>query len=373
MKEEVAIFFLILLVIYSILGVILFIFAIFRKKNEIHYLSVSYLLRAILLIAPSIFIYNVNLEFSVWITGPIKVFIIPLNYLFVRKLFETDKSWKKNDIWHFTPFFLDCILTFIVASNHASEVVNGNQLDVKEMFHTVWEGNFYFTLLSSVGRSISFLQWTFYFILTIPLVKKCIRYQKQEKSQINYRFINWLKGVTVLFIIMGLFEGLAIFGVYSYPPFFLAMFILLIVYAFYFFHFVVLFSKEFDVEMEQSVELPKAIKTGNNHDRKWLDTFIELEVFSDPDLSLQKAALKLNLPKYKLTQFIQIEGHSNFYSFVNFYRVQKSKTLLRSIPDTYVIESVIKDSGFNSRSTYFRVFKEFTGETPGRYLQNNHL
>lgn len=371
MKEEVAIFFLILLVIYLILGVILSIFAILRKQKEIHYLSVSYILRAILLIAPSIFIYNVNLEFSVWITGPIKVFIIPLNYLFVRKLFEADKSWNKNDIWHFTPFFINCILTFIIASNHASEVVNGSQLDVKEMFHTVWEGNFYFTLLSSVARSISFLQWTFYFILTIPLVKKCIRYQKQEKSQINYRFINWLKGVTVLFIIMGLFEGLAIFGVYSYPPVFLAMFILLIIYAFYFFHFVVLFSKEFHFEMVQSSELTKNIRIKDNNDQKWLNKFIELEVFTDPDLTLQKAALLLNLPKYKLTQFIRNEGHSSFYSFVNFYRVEKSKVLLKSIPDTYVIESVIEDSGFNSRSTYFRVFKEFTGETPGHYLQSN--
>lgn len=62
---------------------------------------------------------------------------------------------------------------------------------------------------------------------------------------------------------------------------------------------------------------------------------------------------------------------SSFYSFVNFYRVEKSKVLLKLIPDTYVIESIIEESGFNSRSTFFRVFKEFTGETPGHFLQNN--
>lgn len=372
MKEEAAIFFSILLVIYLILGLILFVFAFLRNQKEINYLSISYILRAILFIAPSIFIYNINLEFSVWITGPIKVFIIPLNYLFVRKLFERDKSWKKNDIWHFAPFFLDSILTIIVASNHAGEVVNGSQLDIKEMFNVVWEGNFYYTLLSSVARSISFIQWTLYFILSIPLVKKCIHYQKQEKSQINYKYLNWLQGITVLFIIMGFFEGLGIFGVYGYPPVFLAMFFNLIVYAFYFLFFILQFSDEFKLGINNTIDSPTNLKIEEKEDKEWLHRFIELEIFLEPDLTLQKTALLLNLPKYKLTQFIRIEGHTSFYSFVNFYRVKKSKELLLTIPDCQVIESVYRDSGFNSRSTFFRVFKEFTGETPGHYIQHKH-
>lgn len=93
-------------------------------------------------------------------------------------------------------------------------------------------------------------------------------------------------------------------------------------------------------------------------------------MYLDPELTLQKASTILGILKYKLSLLIQDDGYSNFYSFVNFFRVEKSKLLLKKMPDTHVIESIAKKSGFNSRSTYFRVFKEFAGETPGDFLQN---
>jgi len=34
----------------------------------------------------------------------------------------------------------------------------------------------------------------------------------------------------------------------------------------------------------------------------------------------------------------------------------------------HVIDSVISQSGFNSRSTFYRVFKETTGLSPGAFL-----
>ncbi|MDA3878977.1 MAG: helix-turn-helix domain-containing protein [Prolixibacteraceae bacterium] len=337
-------------------------------------MSISYILRALLYLAPSIFILNVNLEWSVWITGPIKVLLIPLNYLYVRKLFEADKSIRLRDLWHFIPFVLDCILTFVVAANHASEVVNYNHLDVKKALDTVWEGNFYYTLLSTIARTISFLQWTVYSVFTIPLIKKCIAYQKESESQINYQYVVWLKGIVVLFVIMGLFEGLTIFGVYNYPPVFILMWLFLIIYAFYFFIFAILFSEEknrYVIEWEHDsarIVFNPELEIIDEH--LWLQKFLELDLYLDPELTLQKASTVLRIPKYKLSQLIRNDGYSNFYSFVNLFRVEKSKSLLRKLPDSHVVESIAKESGFKSRSTYFRVFKEFVGETPGEFLKS---
>lgn len=369
MTKEVSYFFIVLLFLFTFLGIMLVLFSIFKKQKEINYLSLSYLLRAVHFIAPSLFILQLNIEFSVWITGPIKVFIIPLNYLFVRKLFDADKSWQMRDLWHFVPFVLDCFLTFPIAYYHASDVVNNSNIDVHKAFSTVWDGNFYYTLLSTVGRSISFLQWTFYFIITIPLIRKCIRRLKGEQSHINVQYVRWLNGILAVFIIMGLFEGLAIFGVYSKPIPFLLNFLFLIFYGFYFFLFVVLFSGKEGVLPDEQTETEELSKKSENDKLQWLKQFERDEVYLDSELTLQKAAVILQLPKYRLTQNIQEQGYSSFYSFVNYYRVECSKKLLKNLPDSYVVESVISECGFKSRSTFFRVFKELSGITPGQYIQ----
>ncbi len=371
--REVTVFFSILVLLFFLLGMALFVFSLFRRQKEINYLSISYFLRALLYLAPSIFIFNVNLEWSVWITGPIKVLLIPLNYLYVSKLFEADKSIRLRDLWHFIPFVFDCILTFVVASDHARQVVNFNELDIEEALGTVWEGNFYYTLLSVTARTISFLQWVGYSVLTIPLIKKCTSYQKENKSKINYQFVVWLKGGVVLFVIMGLFEGLAVFGVYKYPPVFILMWFFLLIYALYFFIFAILFSDEkyrnfLEMQTDSaSMEFKPELEIIDEH--LWLQKFLELDLYLDPELTLQKTSVILGIPKYKLSQLIRNDGYANFYSFVNLFRVEKSKLLLKLLPDTHVVESVAKESGFNSRSTYFRVFKEFTGKTPRDYLQ----
>ncbi len=372
MTKEISFFFIVLFFLFTFLGLSLVLFSVLKKRKEVHYLSLSYLLRAVHHIAPSLFIFHVNIEFSVWITGPIKVFIIPLNYLFVRKLFESDKSWQRRDFWHFIPFVIDCCLTFPIAYYHAADVVNNSNIDVNKAFQTVWNGNFYYTLLSTVGRSISFLQWIFYFIITIPLVRKCIHNLKWERSNINISYIKWLRGILVVFILMGLFEGLAIFGIYSKPIPFVLSFIFTILYGFYFFLFVILFSNEESLLPKKKETHLDQANTPNESDKQWLAKFENDKVYLEVELTLQKASIMVELPKYKLTQNIKELGYTSFYSFVNNYRVEHSKQLLQKLPSSQVVESVITDSGFKSRSTFFRVFKETTGVTPAAYWQNNH-
>ena len=56
MTKEVSYFFIILLLLYAFLGVLLLLFSYFKKRKEINYLSLSYLLRAVSFLAPSLFI-----------------------------------------------------------------------------------------------------------------------------------------------------------------------------------------------------------------------------------------------------------------------------------------------------------------------------
>ena len=61
--------------------------------------------------------------------------------------------------------------------------------------------------------------------------------------------------------------------------------------------------------------------------------------------------------------------HQNFYDFVNTYRIKESKRLLKD-PESekYKIISIAYDSGFSSKSSFYKAFKKSTGITPGEYL-----
>jgi AraC-like DNA-binding protein len=297
-----------------------------------------------------------------------------LTYLFIENLFKSEKRFIVRNLWHFVPFALDYLLTIYVVTFHNEELILRTPLQ-ENLLGMTWEGNFYYTLLATTARAISLLQTIFYSAAMLPRLQNYLSNQKLELSQLNYRFFYWTKGVIILFVLIGFFEGAALLGVYRYPIVFGAALLFLVFNAFYLFLYVVNFRPEairtiYNTSTEQ--ETIELIQT-EAEPTEWLEEFIKQELYLNPELSLQKTSFELNIAKYKLPQLIKDEGYPNFYSFVNHYRVLKSKDLLKELPDSHVIESIITDSGFKSRSTFFRVFKEFTGITPREYWQNQHL
>ncbi|MCL3780485.1 AraC family transcriptional regulator [Prolixibacteraceae bacterium JC049] len=362
--KEVAYISLSLFFLHLFLGLLLFVFTIIKRQHHIHYLTSTYILRAILFLSPALMIYSINIEWSVWTTGPIKVVLLPLTYLFIKKLFLADKKLSKQDLLHFIPFFFNLVFTSIIAHYHIHDIVRDSP-NPEDIFGFTWENNFYFTLLATTARSISLAQGIVYSLLFYPLIKCVIKFCKQEYSTINTAFFKWLYGIFLLFAIIGILDGAAIFGIYQYLGCFILWFCFLLINAFFFFLFVVVYSEYSLKFIPLQTDNEKAFVTSNN----WLQIFVEKELFLQPTFSLQSFSTLLDVPKNKLSQEIKNAGYENFYHFVNYYRIQKSKELLLELPDEYVIESVVNDSGFNSRSTFFRVFKEYEGMTPGAYIK----
>ena len=74
---------------------------------------------------------------------------------------------------------------------------------------------------------------------------------------------------------------------------------------------------------------------------------------------------KINIQRHSLTEVLNMELGKNFYQFVNEYRVNAVKSMLSDGKnDLLSIEGIGYDCGFNSKSTFFAVFKSFTGITP---------
>lgn len=89
------------------------------------------------------------------------------------------------------------------------------------------------------------------------------------------------------------------------------------------------------------------------------------------ELSLPELASMLSLSTNQLSHLINETLHSSFYMFVNGYRIKEVKQKLKDPAfDHYSILGIAFDSGFNSKSTFNKFFKEETGLTPSQYRKS---
>jgi len=87
------------------------------------------------------------------------------------------------------------------------------------------------------------------------------------------------------------------------------------------------------------------------------------------DLKISELADSLAVPYYQLSQLINDEFLVNFYDFINKYRVEEAKKLLIEDRNNYKILAIAYEVGFNSKATFNRVFKKFTGLTPSEFKE----
>ena len=88
--------------------------------------------------------------------------------------------------------------------------------------------------------------------------------------------------------------------------------------------------------------------------------------YQNMDFKLLDLRRVLPLDRDVLSQFIHDEFGCNFYHFVNGYRVEEAKRLMKAKPDMKILDISLR-CGFSSPSVFSRVFTSFTGVTPSEW------
>jgi len=93
--------------------------------------------------------------------------------------------------------------------------------------------------------------------------------------------------------------------------------------------------------------------------------------YANNELKLQDIASYLGLPPYQLSQVINTELKTNFYSLINKYRIEEAKRLLIDPDKQHLnILEIAFETGFNSKSAFNTAFKKNTTTTPSQYKQS---
>lgn len=103
-----------------------------------------------------------------------------------------------------------------------------------------------------------------------------------------------------------------------------------------------------------------------------LDYFNIKTPYLNSELSMFLLSEELHIPKYQLTEVLNTMIGKNFFQFVNEYRVETVKKKLSDASNNkFSIEAIGYDCGFSSKSSFFSVFKNITGQTPMQFKNSN--
>lgn len=93
----------------------------------------------------------------------------------------------------------------------------------------------------------------------------------------------------------------------------------------------------------------------------------------DPNLTLKSIADRLSTNTKYLSQVVNHHLGANFQNFLNGYRVAEAKEKIASGEfNNLTLFGIALQCGFKNKSTFYKVFKEVTGQTPREYLKHNY-
>ncbi|WP_158267557.1 helix-turn-helix domain-containing protein [Adhaeribacter arboris] len=98
------------------------------------------------------------------------------------------------------------------------------------------------------------------------------------------------------------------------------------------------------------------------------------KLYKNPDLSLPMLAQQLGWHPNEVSKLINEGLDKTFADFVNEFRLNEVKDrLLKGEDQQFTLLGIALEAGFNSKTTFNRVFKEQTGMPPKAYKKSTQI
>lgn len=102
-----------------------------------------------------------------------------------------------------------------------------------------------------------------------------------------------------------------------------------------------------------------------------LNELLEIDkIFLDDELNLTDLSDKIGISNKKLSELLNQHLNTNFYNLINDYRISEVlKKFEKGDPTKFTIVSIANDCGFQSKASFYRIFKQKTGVSPSEYIK----
>ncbi|MBF7091987.1 helix-turn-helix domain-containing protein [Flavobacterium sp. ALJ2] len=122
------------------------------------------------------------------------------------------------------------------------------------------------------------------------------------------------------------------------------------------------------VENNTPEEYRESITADNLYFKKLELLCKEQHIYTDSTLNREKVAEKLGISAGYVSQIINTITGDNFANYINNYRVEAVKEMISNFEyENYNLLTMGLESGFTSKTTFYKAFKKVTGQTPNKY------
>lgn len=302
--------------------------------------------------------------------------VVDLSGFFVKPFDnEVIKGFKRSSILLQLPLYFlyvnaACYYNFQLRRKHLLHTI-------PFLFFWIWFGVEGITKQNdTIFETVSTLQYYGYIIAIFMVLRTFRKVYQDNYSSDHHLTYKWLMQTTLLFLIGNCFVMLRSFvnendPVFMYLYTFSSLFVLFVISwfvlnALYRPNLLAGINKDLiSVPVKPLAELKE--EPGQ---LKILLSFMQTEKpYLDDKLTLQKLAGQVNLPEKQLSILINQYTGKHFFDFINEFRINDAKELLRDQPQLTVLE-IVYEVGFNSKSSFYTAFKKETGVTPTDYRKS---
>ena len=287
--------------------------------------------------------------------GPFIFLLGPFLFFYLRGIVIQDSAITRKDLKHFGVF-----IAFIAL--------------VIPLYFLGKESTYSISLQRFIGSPWIFLtlQFGYYLILARGLIRVHKKNISEKFSNVEGMDVSWVNLIIWIFILIFIFITIATpwlihgFNFYAYRTTSAVFFSLILFFIAY-------------KGIKQRIPVESVSNSVNNQDVADSETIIRLteklmshmemnKPFLNPELTLTDLAQQVSISRNQLSQVINTGVGDNFYNFINKYRIEEVKELIKNDgAKQYTILSLANDAGFNSKSSFNNIFKKMTGLTPSEY------
>ena len=288
----------------------------------------------------------------------------PLIYFYVKSLTNSSFLLTRTDAWHFVPVVIQAgLYSFLSLSSYN--------------FRNWFWANVHFPITYQIEFDGTWISLLIYLLLSLRLLQKYGRYVQENFSETSQLTLRWLRVLLLMLTIvcgqwaveLVLRDVYQLYFQYDYSYWLLGL--LVIVMGTVGLQQGNLTSVQFRDEPVAATptESPKAIAVIDPAYIERVRQVMETDkLYFNPTLTLTELAQHIGLNPKVVSQVINAGIGKSFNDFVNEYRVGEVKQRLRSDDLTrFTLLGIAFESGFNSKTTFNRIFKHHTGQSPSEF------